>query len=895
MKRFNKTLMALTCCGAMYAHAEYINPHEVIGLTDEIMAKYSGKGVAIGVVDEGFFVNHPLLEGKNITPIKFSLTAPDGKTDDFDASTHATETNQDGERVYNTHGGSVSGTIVANANEPSGFEGGVAPETTLYLSSHMPTTERSNVPLGDGDDILINDNEAVRYQRQKMATAINLMTDKGVLAINNSWNIDPVGDEVAQMDNAYKEALNNSDDNVLIGAIKNAVAKDTLLVFASGNEKTKQAGIFALLPRYLPELQSHYLAVSAIDENKNLASEYSNHCGSAKDWCIVAPGSLKTADMAGSPEAGETLFGVGTGDGTSLSAPVVSGALALTKERFDYFTPTQVRDTLLTTATDLGDVGVDEVFGWGAVNVSDAIKGPKSLLKDETYTLSQDDRWDNDLSAKQTLTKAGQGTLHLAGEVALTGVNVQEGELRLTNKAHANKVNNQSTLSVSDLTINERYTSSKDSTLKIYQDNAMTAKSGANVLLAGTLELSEPLVANAKAGQTLATVLTLENGASYDGGLSLTNANALSDKGLRQDVYLTKTGVQVVANDAKPFGEMGVDTNANRALLALSALRDTPLASQKGFYNTWLQSAYRGDYQNLHHHIHNGLYADSLRYVRGQGARRLNDSLSRLGSHELGTHVWLEGADGAYRTDTGVATRFDGHHWGVGVSHRTGDTLMMAKYAKDVGKTAKSASYAKTQADVATLALGQKVNEWQVGASLQYARLKHNQTRKFHEQALGQGDNKGKEVSAQLQATYHHNHGNWQIAPTIGMQVSSLKMDALSESGQFATHTPSLKKTDTYAVAGVEGAYRFDVAGFGVRPKVGISHLHALNAKEMTLDSTLLGVPLTYTTPKNSHQTRALVGVDVQKGAWAFGASLSHHKLSFGHDNRMDLSVGVRF
>jgi hypothetical protein len=53
--------------------------------------------------------------------------------------------------------------------------------------------------------------------------------------------------------------------------------------------------------------------------------------------------------------------------GTSMAAPHVTGALGLLIERFPYLDNAQVRDVLLTTATDLGAAGVDDVYGWGMV------------------------------------------------------------------------------------------------------------------------------------------------------------------------------------------------------------------------------------------------------------------------------------------------------------------------------------------------------------------------------------------------------------------------------------------------------------------------------------------------------------------------------------------------
>ena len=52
-----------------------------------------------------------------------------------------------------------------------------------------------------------------------------------------------------------------------------------------------------------------------------------------------------------------------------MAAPVVSGSIALL---FPNLTPTQLVDLLISTATDLGAAGVDEVYGVGKINLGSA-------------------------------------------------------------------------------------------------------------------------------------------------------------------------------------------------------------------------------------------------------------------------------------------------------------------------------------------------------------------------------------------------------------------------------------------------------------------------------------------------------------------------------------------
>ena len=60
--------------------------------------------------------------------------------------------------------------------------------------------------------------------------------------------------------------------------------------------------------------------------------------------------------------------------GTSLSAPIVSGAAALLLSRHPAWTPDQVRARLVATATDKGKRGRDDYFGAGIVDLGRALR-----------------------------------------------------------------------------------------------------------------------------------------------------------------------------------------------------------------------------------------------------------------------------------------------------------------------------------------------------------------------------------------------------------------------------------------------------------------------------------------------------------------------------------------
>ena len=133
------------------------------------------------------------------------------------------------------------------------------------------------------------------------------------------------------------------------------------------------------LPAYQPELLGRFVAVVATDQNDKIA-RFSNGCGEAMSWCIAAPGVNITTTAAG-----------GGVDGTSFSAPHVSGVLGVLSSRMPSMPMSIVVTLMLETATerraDLNRDGVPDevlvdglstVYGHGLVNISNAIAGQNS-------------------------------------------------------------------------------------------------------------------------------------------------------------------------------------------------------------------------------------------------------------------------------------------------------------------------------------------------------------------------------------------------------------------------------------------------------------------------------------------------------------------------------------
>jgi hypothetical protein len=147
----------------------------------------------------------------------------------------------------------------------------------------------------------------------------------------------------------------------LADAVTQANASGCLLVAAAGN-----VGNTTNLPSY-PGAYSEPIAVASVDSN--LGHSYYSNTGTYVD--IAAPGSSIYSTVMGSSYAYMS--------GTSMATPYAAAEAALIWSANSSWTSTQVRDRLLTTATDLGTKGYDTTFGAGLINPSTALCGHMCL------------------------------------------------------------------------------------------------------------------------------------------------------------------------------------------------------------------------------------------------------------------------------------------------------------------------------------------------------------------------------------------------------------------------------------------------------------------------------------------------------------------------------------
>ena len=143
-------------------------------------------------------------------------------------------------------------------------------------------------------------------------------------------------------------------------------------VFFGNNKGNMVFGDVQISPFFDARLRSQYLLVAGVDSGGTI--RHSNGCGASKNWCVSAPMLPHTdTDRGKVPSEGAAAFADSLSQWSTYGAASAAGALAVIKSRLPNLPMSAARAVLLTTATELGEEGVDDVYGHGLINVGAAI------------------------------------------------------------------------------------------------------------------------------------------------------------------------------------------------------------------------------------------------------------------------------------------------------------------------------------------------------------------------------------------------------------------------------------------------------------------------------------------------------------------------------------------
>lgn len=325
-----RLVFVLTLCStiAVAQNYEYNNQPSLaqIGVTRAMHASVNGTGVSVAVLDTWAFNGNSDLIGKTIWAQVYVAT------------------------TRGAHGTWTASLAAARADDKGIV--GVAPGSPIY-----------NIPMLDSQARTLSN------------------WDGGTRALNRLRTLNANGANIRAVNMSYATAGPNpfsARELIVIDGYS-----DFLLVHGAGNS----GRTYKTMPIYYPYnaavLLNDILLVGAVDQN-NVITEYSNRPGEAciartqscaenqktKYFFVVAPGN----NLMGA--TGNTTWW--EGNGTSGSAPLVTGAAALifaaAEAKGFELTAAAVADILKQTATDLGAPGVDGVYGWGLINVERALE-----------------------------------------------------------------------------------------------------------------------------------------------------------------------------------------------------------------------------------------------------------------------------------------------------------------------------------------------------------------------------------------------------------------------------------------------------------------------------------------------------------------------------------------
>lgn len=375
---------------------------------------YSGAGVTVAVGDTGIDTTHPAFTGK-IDPrsINFTLPAPGAAY----VTNQITDTSN--------HGTHVGGIIAASA--ASGVPGVAynANLVALRVLNNCAENQNCNAPGIPNSS----------------ASAINYFAGlNNVMVYNASY-----GPNVVAGSTIFPATMIDPDE---AAAAQNALAKGKIIVAATGNDRGNApvAGVnpngLALDPFIQPANTSagvyqdggnNYnfyalqqqpgliIAVTAVGQTKTIA-DYAQTCGVTASWCVAAPGGNQPND----PGIYSTLPGGTYGylQGTSMAAPMMSGALAVLQQAYPTYSARDLANVLFATAENIGGQAADNAtYGYGLIRLDRAVSGPTTLAAGSNVAVGaqQVTYWSQPLTTAGGFNVTGPGYLIIAGRTTATG------------------------------------------------------------------------------------------------------------------------------------------------------------------------------------------------------------------------------------------------------------------------------------------------------------------------------------------------------------------------------------------------------------------------------------------------------------------------------------------
>ena len=221
--------------------------------------------------------------------------------------------------------------------------------------------------------------------------------------------------------NSYRTTIGGDLMDEYIARVNSVSSGDNLYIWPAGDIRgNKNPSLEGGLPYFEKSLEKSWINVVALVNKSGTAGlewkdlEPLSNAGVASKWTITAVSE----------------------DGTSAKAAEnVAKAVDQVREKFPGMKMDMIRDIILSTATDIGAAGVDDVFGYGLLNATTALNGPRNLnYRLSKFYVPDTKTWvfrNNIYGSYTDLEKNGKGTLVLEGKNSFYKIKVDGGTLVL--------------------------------------------------------------------------------------------------------------------------------------------------------------------------------------------------------------------------------------------------------------------------------------------------------------------------------------------------------------------------------------------------------------------------------------------------------------------------------
>ncbi len=330
---------------------------------------YTGRGVIVAMFDAGFRKNHVVFDS-----IRNSGRLIDQH--DFYTNRDTTDWHSHGTGTWSEAGGFRSGSLIGP---------GYGATWAIYRTEVDPMFERN-------------------VEEDYWAAALQRSDTLGVEVVSSSLAYKTF--DTGQHNYGYRDM--NGNTAICSRAAKHAANLGIIVCNAMGNSGPSDTSILA------PADADSILSIGAVDSVGTIASFSSR--GLTYDRRRKPEVCAKGVSDYWASSSSTTAFG--RASGTSCSTPLVGGSCAIVLQAHPTWTPMQVRRALMMTASRAGNP--DSTYGWGIINVWNAIHYNQSAVEDDRIQVEKEHEF---ALASQPNPTAGATTISFsmvrAGEVSL--------------------------------------------------------------------------------------------------------------------------------------------------------------------------------------------------------------------------------------------------------------------------------------------------------------------------------------------------------------------------------------------------------------------------------------------------------------------------------------------